>query len=93
MKDRRNILERLTDGMDLSGEPLPGQPIVEVAGDRRVLIENHFGVKAYSRDQIVVKVKYGCVCIYGCGLELMHMTKERLVIRGRIDGVTLQRRG
>lgn len=89
----RYFLERLADEADLTAEPLPGQPIVEIAGDRRVLIENHFGVKAYSREQIVVKVKYGCVCICGCGLELMRMTKEQLVIRGRIDGVTLQRRG
>ncbi len=89
----RYILERLADEADLTAEPLPGQPIVEVAGDRRVLIENHYGVKAYSHEQIVVKVKYGCVCICGCGLELMRMTKERLVIRGRIDGITLQRRG
>ena len=44
-------------------------------------------------EQIVVKVKYGYVCVCGCGLELMRMTKEQLVIRGRIDGVTLQRRG
>ena len=46
----RMILQRLADGADLSAEPLPGQPIVEIAGDRRVLIENHFGVKEYSRE-------------------------------------------
>lgn len=89
----RYFLERLADETDLVAEPLPGQPIVEIAGDRRVLIENHFGVKAYSREKIVVKVKFGFVCVCGCGLELMRMTKAQLVIRGRIDGVTLQRRG
>ena len=30
------ILQRLADGADLSAEPLPGQPIVEIAGDRLV---------------------------------------------------------
>lgn len=39
----RMILQRLADGADLSAEPLPGAAIVEIAGDRRVLIENHFG--------------------------------------------------
>ena len=86
-------MERLADGADLSAEPLPGQPIVEIAGDRRVLIENHFGVKEYSRERIGVKVKYGVVTVCGCGLELIRMTKEQLVISGRIDGVTLARRG
>lgn len=89
----RYFLERLTDEADLSAEPMPGQPIVEIAGDRRVLIENHFGVKAYSRERIVVKVKFGFVSVCGCSLELMRMTREQLVIRGKIDSVTLQRRG
>lgn len=89
----RFFLERLTEDANLVAEQLPGQTIVELAGDRRVLIENHFGVKAYGREQIIVKVKYGYVCVCGCGLELLRMSREQLVIRGRIDGVTLQRRG
>lgn len=93
MGKRRYIWERLADGADLAAEPMPGQPIVEIAGDRRVLIENHFGVKEYSRERIAVKVKYGFVCVCGCGLELIRMTREQLVISGRIDAVSLVRRG
>lgn len=87
------FLERFVEDADLTMEPLPGQPIVEIAGDRRVLIENHMGVKVYGREKIVVKVKYGFLCVCGCGLEMLRMTREQLVIRGRIDAVTLQRRG
>lgn len=89
----RFFLERLAEDTDLTMETIPGQPIVELAGDRRVLIENHQGVKAYGREKILVKVKYGYVCVCGCGLELIRMTREQLVVRGRIDSVTLQRRG
>lgn len=86
------FLERFSEDVDLAMEPMPGQPIVEIAGEKRVLIENHQGVKAYGRDQIIVKVKYGCVCVCGCGLELLRMTREQLVIRGKIDCIKLQRR-
>lgn len=92
MSKGRFLLDRLTEDADLAAQPLPGQPIVEIAGDRRVLIENHFGVKEYGTQRITVKVKYGCVCICGEHLELMRMTKEQLVICGRIDCVTVQRR-
>lgn len=88
----RMFLERLAEESDIGTDQFPGQPIVEIAGDRRVLIENHFGVMGYSTERILVKVKYGCVCVCGCGLELLRMTREQLVIRGRIDSVTLQRR-
>lgn len=87
------ILNRLADGADLGEEPLPGLPIVELAGDRRVLIENHFGVKEYSRERIGVKVTYGQVTICGGDLELRHMTRRQLVVSGRIDCISLCRRG
>lgn len=93
MGKSHHFLNRLAEGVDLGEEPLPSQPIVEIAGDRRVLIENHYGVKEYSRERIGVKVKYGQVNICGSCLELRHMTKVQLVISGRIDAVTLCRRG
>ena len=92
MKKGQSFWQQLADAADLPAEDLPGQSIVEISGESRVLIERHRGVSRYSREQIGVKVTYGCVVITGGGLELAWMTKERLVIRGRIDSVTLQRR-
>ena len=86
------FLELLADRAELESEPMPAQPIIEVAGDRRVLVENHRGVSAYSTHRILIKVSFGAVCVCGCGLQLIRMTKEQLVIRGRIDSVSLQRR-
>lgn len=92
MVPKKHWTERLADSADLSGEPMPGVPVVELAGDRRVLIERHSGVTEYSGERICVKVHYGVVCVCGCGLELTRMTREQLVITGRIDAVQLQRR-
>lgn len=92
MVPKKHWAERLADGVDLSGETMPGVPVVELAGDRRVLIERHGGVTEYSGERICVKVRYGLVCICGCGLELTCMTREQLVITGRIDAVQLLRR-
>lgn len=89
---RRNWMQRIADGADLSAEALPGVPVVELAGECRVLIERHGGVIEYSRERISVKVRYGTVCVCGSGLELTCMTREQLVISGRIDCVQLQRR-
>lgn len=86
-------MQKLADDADLSSESLPGVPIVEVAGESRVLIERHGGMTEYSRERICVKVRYGFVCVCGCGLELTRMSREQLVISGRIDCVQLQRRG
>ena len=88
MKERRDLWDRL----DLPGESFPGQVLVEIAGDSRVLIEHHRGVREYSRQKIGVKVKYGVVEVCGNCLELRCMTREQLVISGKIDSVSLIRR-
>lgn len=87
------FLEQLTQSADMSGECLPGQSLLELLGDNRVLIERHRGVQEYSRERIGIKMRYGQVVVCGCGLEMIHMTREQLVIRGRIDCITLHRRG
>lgn len=73
-------------------QPLPGIPLVELAGDGRVLIENHQGVLEYGLTQIRVRVKWGSILVSGEGLCLRHMTRSRLVICGQISGIGLERR-
>ena len=65
---KQDLLSRLTEDLELPGEILPGQSLVELVGDSRVL-----------------------VC--GENLDLARMTQRQLVITGRVEGVTLMRRG
>ena len=91
--DRNNSwIRRMADRSGLDEEVLPTMPLVEIAGDNRVLIEGHKGVTEYSREKICVKVRYGHVSVCGCGLELSRMSREHLVITGRIDCVQFGRR-
>ncbi len=92
MKQEKGWLRRWMDAGDLGGESLPGIPVLELAGDRRVLIENHLAVTEYGQEKISVRVKYGSICICGGCLELRQMHRGQLVITGRIDGISLVRR-
>lgn len=90
---KQDLLSRLTEDLELPGEILPGQSLVELAGDSRVLVENHQGVTEYSRCRIGATVSFGRVLVCGENLELARMTQRQLVITGRVEGVTLMRRG
>lgn len=92
MGNGRNFFSHIIEQAAIGAEILPGQPILEIAGEHRVLIENHQGVVSYGKERILVNVSFGSVCICGCNLQMMHMTKDKLVIYGRIDSVGLQRR-
>lgn len=89
----KHLLERIAGAADLADEPIPGLPLVEIAGDWRVLIEHHQGVTQYGRCRICVRVKYGAVVISGTRLELSRMTGQQLIITGRIESVQLERGG
>ena len=89
----RNLWDHLAGGFDLDSEAMPGELLIELYGNKRVLIENHCGVLEYLTDRICVKVKNDQVCVTGQGLWLSLISKERLVICGRIDSVHLVERG
>lgn len=86
------IWDIFMEGTDLDEETMPGQTIVEIAGQNRVLIENHRGVKGYTHEKIIVCVRYGEIHVCGKNLELRKMSRHRLVIRGKIGQVTLNGR-
>lgn len=68
-----------------------GMPLVEIAGEHRVLIENHKGVTLYCPEQVSVRVKFGQICICGKSLTIAQMRAGSVVVCGRIDSVTLLR--
>lgn len=92
MKHKYDILHRVSAAADLPLEPLPGIPLLELAGENRVLIENHCGVTEYGCEEICVKVSYGKICVCGNRLELIQMTKHQLIITGVIEKISLLRR-
>ena len=92
LKRQHGIWNRIAGTADLETEPVPMAPLVELAGDRRIIVENHCGVVAYTQQQIQIRVKYGQVCVEGDQLEMAQMTKDHLVITGRIDRIGIIRR-
>ena len=88
----KHLLEKVAKAVELSGEPIPGKPLVEIVGQRAVLIENHCGVISYSTENVTVKTKHGCVVVNGSQLILRQMTSEQLKICGTIFKVELRRR-
>lgn len=94
MKKRRMIGNLLISqsGSDAYTPPLPSLPIMEMVGDRRLLIENHNGVTSYSDTDIYVRVKFGELRVSGEGLSLSYMSKCQLVIIGCIHSIQIGRR-
>ena len=91
MIGKDKLLNKIAFRAELPSEMISGMPLVEMIGCQRVLIENHKGITMYGCREICVKVSYGLLSIYGSDLELARMTRQQLVIAGRIEGISLHR--
>ena len=87
----KGFWNKFTEQTDLPGEIFPGESVVELAGDRRILVENHRGVTEYGCDRICIRLPSGILTVCGSKLSLSRMTKKMLVITGMVDCVSLQR--
>lgn len=76
---------------ELIGESLPKRPIIELCSDCRLYVERHLGVYEYSDVEIHIGVCFGKVIIKGGSLKLASMSKENLVVTGKIQCVELIR--
>ena len=85
--------QRFLEAAGIPDETLPRQMLLEICGDKRVLIENHLGVVGYGTDCIRVRVPFGNVCIRGENLHLCRMLGRQLIVTGCISGVELEREG
>lgn len=92
MEKRKKLTKKMNEKDRLKCDLVPGLPIIEICDKERVLIENHRGIIKYGDNDVCVKVRYGCVCVNGSQLKLNRMSKNKLVITGRIHGIALRGR-
>ena len=91
MAKSKNINDKFFFGKHSYAEPLPGIPIMELAADKRMVIENHDGVVEYSDTRICVSIRNGVYRISGAHLSLSYMSRFQLIITGRIDMISIER--
>lgn len=86
---REGLLERTAQAFDIPGEVV-GLPRIELTGRHEVRMENHRGILAYGREEILVSGGKIMVRIRGAELELKAMTANELLIAGTVASVELE---
>lgn len=65
------------------------RPLVEIIGNRRVLIENHTGITEFGNERITASNTGGNVVVTGRDLQITLISEEQIVIVGKIGSVLL----
>lgn len=65
-----------------------GGPLIELWGNRRVVIDGCDGVVDYNEDQVVIRSGKLTLVFEGQGLRLKKLTESSAVIEGRLQQVS-----
>ena len=93
MGDRKLDRRRIQGQMVIPAELMPGAPVIELNGFRTVSVDGHRGIRHYSEERIDVMTKDGLVAIEGETLHLQQMDREKIVVKGRVILIRLERNG
>ena len=85
----RDIPEETAHRFDLPADAAAGLPRITLTGRKRICVENHRGLLAYSTERVEVNGGRVRVCITGTDLYLRVMKKDAVVITGDICYVEL----
>ena len=84
----RDIPEETAHRFDLPSDAA-GLPRITLTGRKRVCVENHRGLLAYTTERVEISGGRVRVCIMGTDLYLRVMKKDAVVVTGEIYGVEL----
>lgn len=88
-ENRKGLLEKTAEVLDLPGEVVAGLPHIELTGSHELRMENHKGILAYGSEEIHISGGKLIIKVRGRGLELRAMNAGQLLITGSIQGVDL----
>ena len=89
-KERKDgLLEWTAQALDIPGQAA-GLPRVELVGRHELRMENHRGILAYGREEILVSGGKLLIRVKGTQLELKAMNAGELLITGTILAVELE---
>ena len=85
----REIPEETAHRFDLPADAAAGLPRIVLTGRKRISVENHRGLLAYSAERVEINGGRLRVCITGVDLYLRVMKKDAVVVTGEIHSVEL----
>lgn len=81
------IMEAISEKIKLPSDILAGAPLLSMAGQRQLLIENYKGIIEYTEELIRVQTKTGRIHVEGKNLNIEYYTADDMKITGYITAV------
>jgi sporulation protein YqfC len=86
-KLRQQVSKWMMQNLELPADVVMDLPRITMIGQLHIYIENHRGVKAFSNEQLTLKLKQGTLVIKGREFVIKTILPEEILLEGTISSV------
>ena len=80
-----DTLNSISDYLGLPKDIIADMPLISVTGSREMTVDNFKNIKEFSDTQIRFNTKDKCIILSGTSLEISHLTKESITVKGNFS--------
>lgn len=93
MKNRRSnrLSNKINHVLEVPREIYENNPKITIIGFDEMLIENYKGILEYEEFYIKVKTSIGNININGFSLNLLQVTEDDILVKGKIESFDVDR--
>lgn len=85
----KDVLQSVLDSCDIDRTTLSGNKCLVLVGCA-VYLDGYSGIVTFSETEVELKTKRGKVMIKGEGMYLKQITKQDIIVKGKIISVTVE---
>lgn len=87
MGERRQLVRRMEKAMDFPGGTLAKTALIEMEGNRRLVVAGCRGVLGYTEDCVQLRIPEGTLLCYGRDLEMGCLTADEATVVGCLQRI------
>lgn len=84
------LKEKITENLQLPKEVILNYPKLTVLGKKDISVENIIGIIEFTDKIIRLNTETHILNIYGCGLEIMSLSLDEVIIKGSIEKILFE---
>ena len=87
MSKFNNFRSKLADELEIPNNALSDNFELRMHGNKKVIIENHLGIKVYDENMVCIKTKDQDITIKGSKFKIEEINNYKVIVKGNIKEI------
>jgi sporulation protein YqfC len=87
MSKFNDFRSKLADELEIPNDALSDNFELSMHGNKKVIIENHLGLRVYEDNRVTVKTKDQDITIKGSKFKIKEINQYKVIVKGKIKEI------